>query len=401
MSNVSSGEDRSSHLVFPYFNVRNVTGPEDNAADRVVYVGKAPATSILELPIEENVRAYLVEGRKRKQPSQVHRAIRETLVNRPEDFSVLNGGVTIVARSCVIDDKSREMTLTGASIINGAQTQGVLRDFYEANDYFRQQSYLTPAPDIHVQYEVVVTDDEDLIANISIARNFQNDVKPISIIGNLGYLADLEEGFQRKHPELELQKSETDFVYEDSGYVDTLRLLQVIAALVPEELWVKPGEFNKVYTYSQKTKCLKEFQTIYEIARNGTDPAEREKYSRLYKFYVDVAGQAYDLHERWKSHEGFKGTGLRSIKRDGRDIVEVPDGIVFPILASLSVFAQETPTGWRINIPKHIDHELIQNAKGVYMEIANSNPNVMGKSKACYSSMITVTSLIKRFSQSD
>ena len=402
MSNSLSREVETSHQ-FPFYNVRNITGPEDKTAGRTIYVGKAPVTSILDLPVDENVRGYLLEGRKRRKPTQVHRAIKETLYNRPEDFSVLNGGVTIVARACEVDEKKNLLVLVDASIINGAQTQGVVKEYYEENDYFNQPVLPAlgdswPPSQIYVQYELIVTHDEELIANVSIARNFQNDVKPISIVGALGYLNELEERFSSSQPGLKLQKSETDFPYEDSSTVDTARLLQVIAALVPEELWVKPGEFSKVYTYSEKTTCLKDYQTIYEVAHNGTNPAEREKFLRLYKFYLDVVGQAYSLYETWKSHEGFKGTALRSIKRDGRDIVEVPEGIVFPILASLSVFAEETTTGWQIRIPSHIDFELIQNAKTVYMDIAKSNPNVMGKSRACYSSLMQLTSVIKRYS---
>lgn len=399
MSSFLPGEVETS-CEFPFFNVRNITGPEDKAAGRTIYVGKAPVTSILDLPVDENVREYLLEGRKRRKPTQVHRAIRETLYNRPEDFSVLNGGVTIVARACEVDEKKGLLLLIDASIINGAQTQGVVREFYEENSYFSQQPLFDSwsPPPIYVQYEVIVSHDEELIANVSIARNFQNDVKPISIVGKLGYLNELEERFSSSHPGLKLQKSETDFPYEDSSTVDTARLLQVIAALVPEELWAKPGEFNKVYTYSQKTMCLKDFQTIYEVAHNGTNSAEWEKYSRLYRFYLDIVGEAYSLYGTWKSHQGFKGTALRSIKRDNRDIVEVPDGLVFPILASLSVFAEETQNGWQINIPSHVDYELIQNAKTVYMDIAKSNPNVMGKSRACYSSLMQLTSVIKRYS---
>lgn len=400
MSDFPLREGNASHLVFPYFNVRNITGPEDKTSGRTIHVGKAPAISILDLSVDENVREYLLEGRKRKVPSQVHRAIKETLTNRPEDFSVLNGGVTIVARACEVDDKRNQLILSDASIINGAQTQGVIREFYEENGFFKQQRMFGSPPQVFVQFEIIVTDDEELIANVSIARNFQNDVKPISIVGTLGYFNDLEAHFTKVHPGLKLQKSETDFPYDDNTTVDTVRLLQVIAALVPEELWVKPGEFNKVYTYSQKTMCLKDFQTIFENAHKdkAAGAEQHQKYDRLYQFYLDVAGQAYTLHELWKSHRGFKGTGLRSIKREGGDVLEVPDGIVFPILASLSVFAEETPEGWRINIPSHIDNELIQNAKTNYMNIANSNPNVMGKSKACYSQLMQLTSVIKRYS---
>lgn len=380
---------------FRFYSIRNVSCPEDKDNGRKVLFGYAPATSVLDLPTDENVRDYLLEaeGRKRRQPTQVHRAIRNTLDNTPFNFSVLNGGVSIVARDHEVDEKKMTLRLLKPSIINGSQTQGVLRD------YFRdmEASGETP-PQIHVTFELIVTDDDALIAETSIARNYQNDVMTVSIAGRLGQLKELEESVQREFPQYKLQQSETQL---SDDYIATERLIQVITALTPEELWLKPGESgnpNKVYTYSMKTKCLKDFQAVYRKAKDPSDP-EHAKYRDLYQFYLDIAPQAYELHEKWKIHQGFAGTGLRSIQREGRTIKDVPDGIIFPILASLSAFAKKTSKGWKIEPPSVFrDEELINAAKSVYQDIANHNPWNMGKSKACYSALYQITSIYKRLS---
>ena len=380
-----------SPFSFPYYSLRNITSPEDKDAGREVYVGQAPLSSILDLPVDENVREFLPENKKRKVYSQVHWAIWDTLKYRPEEFSVLNGGVAIVTGIADVQDKDRLLRLYNASIINGAQTQGVVRDFYQ---HLEDRNLPYPDPEPHVKFEIIVSDDADLIAEVSIARNFQNDVARVSLAGRRGYLDELEESFRRDHPRLRLRKSETDVPYEDNTIVNTERLIQVIAALVPEELWVKNGEFNKVYTYSQKTKCLKEFEDIYLAAKN-VEHRMHEGNARLYQFYLDIAGQAYDLYRTWKRHQGFRGTGLHSLKRGPNgEIEDVPDGIVFPILASLSVFAVETDDGWKILKPQ-IDNELIQTAKTNYIEVARSNPNSMGKSRACYNQLSQLTSIAK------
>jgi hypothetical protein len=71
--------------------------------------------------------------------------------------------------------------------------------------------------------------------------------------------------------------------------------------------------------------------------------------------------------------------------------------LVFPILASLSEFAVKSKTGWRINPPSDFgDEELIPVAKGVYMEIADSNPTVMGRSKACYTALQQITAIYRK-----
>jgi hypothetical protein len=379
---------------FPFFSVRNITSPEDNINNRRVYVGHAPLSSIIDLPTDENVREYLAEAGKKRKYSGVHRAIMETLENNPDDFGVLNSGMVIVARHIEVDDKNHKAVLFGPSIINGSQTQGVIRDYRSKH---RRMPESTSGGELHIKYEIIVAVDEDVIANVSIARNFQNEVLPISIVGRQGHLDELEERFRQKYPLLQIRKSETDKPYSDNNIVDTEKLIQVIAALVPPELWVKGGDFNKVYSYSQKTRCLRDFEEIYKRAKGSTEHPDYAKYAQLYQFYLDIAPQAYDLYEKWKKHPGFRGSRIRSIERDeNRNIVDVPDGIIFPIIASLSSFASRGATGWTI-MDAGVDADLVQTAATAYMEVANSNPNVMGKSKACYTSLLQITTLIRTY----
>ena len=384
MKSSNSGGVRS--LLLSIHSIRNITSPEDKGDNRQVFSGQIPLVEILKLPTHENVRGYLVEaeGKQRRASTQVHRAIRETLKEQPSRFSVLNSGVVIVASKSDLDMEKRSIKLTSPSIINGSQTQGVVRDFVDAGN---------SVDDIHVKFELIVCDDEDLIADISISRNFQNDVQLISIAGKKGELDELEQAVQEAHPTLKLQKSETQRPANDNEYVHTEKLLQVIAALLPPQLWWKAGEYNKTFTYSAKATCLKDFRAIYDGAKEDEDP----RLSSVYDFYMDIAPQAYDLYRKWKEHQGFQGTGLRSIERDGREIIEVPDGIVFPILASLAQFAVKNKGKWKISQPDALDDdELIQTAKRAYMEIAKSKPEIMGKSKACYTALDQITAIYKK-----
>lgn len=381
---------------FPYHSFRNISCPEDVDNQRKVFSGHAPVTSVLNLSTDANVRDYLLEaeGKQRKRETQVNKEIRQTLESNPEIFSILNGGLVIVARSHEVDEQKKILYLTQPSIINGSQTQGVLKDFFG-----NVASEGEPLPKIHVKFEIIVTDDEDLIGEISIARNFQNDVASISIAGRRGQLDELERSLKKAIPGSKLQKSETQL---SEDYVGTERLLQVITALIPASLWPKSGETdnpNKVYTYSMKAKCLKEFQDIHRKAHDRKHE-EYESSNALYQFYLDIAPQALELYKKWKAHQGFAGTGIRSITREGREIVEVPDGIVFPILSSLSAFAKKTEDGWRIAPPKRFkDDEIIRAAKSVYQSMAASNPWLMGKSKACYFALNQITSIYQRLSE--
>jgi hypothetical protein len=394
MTSTVSARSRNS-LTLPFHCIRNISAPEDLANDRKVFTGQMPIRAILGLPTDENVRDYLrdAEGKERRMPTQVHQAIKATLRNNPEDFSTLNSGVAIVARDLEIDEKAKSVILRRPSIINGSQTQGVVRDFFEQLERDGQ-----PFPDIHIKFEVIVTQDEDLIGETSIARNFQNDVLTISIAGRRGQLDELEEAIRERLPGTKLKMSETQL---SEDYESTEKLLQVLAALTPPQLWPYVDERdnpNKSFTYHQRTRCLKLFQRIHDGAKDKKSE-EHEAMLRLYTFYLETAAQALELYKDWKTHQGFKGTGLRAIEREGGEIVDVPDGILFPILAALSNFAVKTRNGWRIQPPTQFqDRDLILAAKSAYQDIARSNPQTMGKSKACYSALYQISSIYKRLS---
>lgn len=380
-----------SRVKFPYHILRNISSPEDNEAGRRVYAGNAPITSFVSVPEDENVRTYIVtaEGKKRQRLTEVHRRIRDTLENQPSEFVVLNSGITLVAQDIDVDEKTRVVTLANPSIINGSQTRG------EILHYLKTHENGTPSFPVSCKFEIVVTNDDALIAEVSIARNFQNDVATLSIVGRRGILDELETRLQNEIDDFRLRKSETE---RSEDYHDTEKLLQVITALIPSELWQKPKEKDdpkKVYTYSMKAKCLKEFQDVYERAKEGDSTA-----AELYEFYLDVAPDAYRLYEKWKKHSGFMGTGLRSITRDGRQIVDVPDGIIFPIIASLSAFVRKKNGKWQILPPSLFrDEEIIHAAKAQYINVAHSNPWNMGKNQAIYSSLFQITNIYKRLTE--
>lgn len=374
-----------SAYAFHYTVCRNISAPEDEREGRKVYSGQAPASSVLKLEDNENVREYLVDakGKQKQSPTLVHQAIRKTLRDNTDQFNILNGGMVLVARAARNDDTNRVIHLDSPSIINGSQTQGELQKFF---DSMTERGALDPS----VKFEIIVTDDDNLIAEISIARNFQNDVRAISIAGRRGQLDELEEAVRKKIPGTQLRKSETHLT-ADGTYLDTEKLIQVIFALLPSDMLRKidarAEPTNKVFTYSQKTRCLKLFQRVVEHGPND-----------VYQCCLDLAPLAWNLYEKWKVHQGFHGTRLRSILRDESGIADVPDGIVFPILAAHAAFVKQTNEGfWVLTTPRAFtDQELIETAKQAYMEIAESNPQTMGKSKACYSTLLQITSIYAR-----
>jgi hypothetical protein len=141
----------------------------------------------------------------------------------------------------------------------------------------RNATPVRPAEDFYepsIKFELIVTKDDDLIAEVSISRNFQNDVRAISIAGRRGQLDELEAAIQRVIPDAKLRKSETDLAV-DGEYLDTEKLIQVLFALMPPKFFalLEKEATSKVFAYSQKTRCLKLFQRIVEGRQDGANEA--------------------------------------------------------------------------------------------------------------------------------
>jgi hypothetical protein len=124
--------------------------------------------------------------------------------------------------------------------------------------------------------------------------------------------------------------------------------------------------------------------------------------SEVYQYFLDISGQAWKLYGRWKSHPGFRESGFPLFERENGEGAAVPDGILFPILSAFSAFVEHRDQKWEINIPDVFDeNELIGAAEQVYMEIASRNPQTMGKSRACYSTLLRLTVLCARLARTN
>src|SRR6185503_16452258 len=90
------------------------------------------ARDILGLGTEDNLRSYIAEHSAGKR-NAVHKQIASTIEDLPDRFINRNSGITITCTSCEVDDNGRVARLKNASIINGAQTQGELRRYFESS----------------------------------------------------------------------------------------------------------------------------------------------------------------------------------------------------------------------------------------------------------------------------
>ena len=378
MKPAKSGSD-SGAFELNYITLKSVSAPEDVQSQRKRYCGVTTADKLFGLGWDENVRAYLgvnEDGKKRKS-TLVNLAIRETIDTRRDLFPVLNSGMVIVARRVVVDDAKRTAWLDHGSIINGAQTKGVLED------YFKEHPEDLEYPSVN--FELIITEDEELIGDISIARNYQNEVNSLSIYGRQGRFDKLENRMRKVDSSIKLRKSETDF---GEQYLDTEKPVQVLTVLTPQVIPLPsvvrnkktPETLYRVYAYRHRSRCLKDFAAVMD------DPVE---WKDAHDLFLSIAVEAWKLYERMKGEQSF--SRLLCVKGEviaARKVVApdgVPDGIVFPLLSALSRFVRKIPTGWKIDVPRNFPWQtLYQQAYIQHTTTAGNNPQTMGKDADCY-----------------
>ena len=112
-----------------YESIRNLTSPDEKKNGTRTFFANLPASEILKLNTDGNLRDYIPAhpGKKR---NSTHKAIADTILNRPDRFITMNSGFTISALDVEVDDNKKIAILKGGTIINGAQSQGELRRFF-------------------------------------------------------------------------------------------------------------------------------------------------------------------------------------------------------------------------------------------------------------------------------
>lgn len=217
-----------------------VTLPQMPGIDQA-YLGILPAVELMKLIDDEGeIRKSVFEDNVRdfqgdKKP--VNARMAETLANSSRSlFSVMNNGITIVARDLRVTGDIFQ--LKDYQIVNGAQTSHVL---------FNNRSNLVD-PEVSVPVKLIQTSDEDVITSIVTATNSQTEIKLDELNARAIAERNVERFFAAKEGAEMLRYERRSHQYDAQStdmvkarIIDRLTLLRSIAATFGDEPHIATG----------------------------------------------------------------------------------------------------------------------------------------------------------------
>ena len=225
----------------------------------------------------ENIRYYL--GHK----SDVNKSIEKTLIDNPGRFYYLNNGITAIAEMIEpkgkIKDKAKKLTLTGLSIINGAQTIAT------ASNHLAK-SPQSDISDAKVMITIIKANHRsEFSKSITKARNHQNEVNP----SDFASLDDIQEDLRLKLLHLKCHYSYKPGQVESTPNQIWLNEAAIALSLFHEDprypVWVKT-EFGSLCTPGERQYA--------ELFNSNTNPYHLINAVEFYRYAHDVITKASD-----------------------------------------------------------------------------------------------------------
>lgn len=196
-----------------------------------------------------NVRDYLGS---RRSDANINNGIKETSIAEPADFAVYNNGVTALVLDFELGARSRggrNLTITGISVVNGAQTTGSIGSL-EAD----------PSAELLVPVRFVKSSDEDLLDRIVRFNNLQNKVQAADfrsgdeiqnrLRGEFGQMSGVSyDGGRRGGSSDAIKRSRTSLASYTVGQVLTAFHGDPVAAYDKKaDIWVDDSMYSRIFS---------------------------------------------------------------------------------------------------------------------------------------------------------
>jgi hypothetical protein len=148
---------------------------------------------------------------------------------------------------------------------------------------------------------------------------------------------------------------------------------------------------DRSFIYSSKASIFKKFVEIAESEKASNN-------SVLYEFIHEIANEVLNLYEDLRSNKhviskqldsliDFKGKGYNTSNLDnnGNKKITILDGVIFPILACLSILiSKESGTFSILEVNKDVIQQITKNIV-VYSALReHNNAQILGKSATSY-----------------
>jgi hypothetical protein len=327
--------------------VNETTSPEEKRNNAMHYTITCAMKEVLGFNLDNNLRDFYGSEDSSKNKTTVHKEIKASFEENPSRFIQRNSGFTVVCNGIAVPQKNefgvKHITLTNPSLINGAQTQGMLKEI--------SKEYGGELDNTNVRVEIIVEKNLEEVKDIAIARNTSTNVSVLSRMGANDNFKILQKNMLEVLgvPAGKIQIKETD------DAIPTQTLLQVIKAMTPETLenshkgLLKP---SAVISYSSKAGVLTEFRKMME---------NKKKYEDVLNYFHTFSGLAWKEFESWTSDNEWVKY-IKKYPKIGKYNEETNEvlmqwGLICPAIYGLKSFLVEDTGKWTIKYPKHFNRK--------------------------------------------
>ena len=366
--------------------VKNTTSPEEKKNGSMHYTIVCSLKEILNLNVFENLRIAYTSDESIKRITPKHKEIYQSFEDAPDRFIQRHSGFTVICNEIKVSSPQEyginTVTLDNASLINGAQTQDLLKNLLE--DYEGVEAY----ENVNIRVEVLVEKAQDERIEIAIARNTSTNVSNLSIMGKKRYFDPLEIGVTNiLGNDHRLQKSETD------DGIPTQTLLQTLRTMTPREIRdeYKSLKDSPVKSYSGKAMVLNEYKDMVDAEADGRVKNSRFESSVL-NYYRSFAGYAWIEYGKWSSDKDWiplwkKSDNYKKIGKYNQkdDLFDLTWAILCPLLYGLQHFLYEEKSGsWKIKYSNSFDKKAYMNYVLDRFKDSGFEPQTFAKDRAYY-----------------
>ncbi|MDC0467025.1 AIPR family protein [Gammaproteobacteria bacterium] len=369
--------------------VKNTTSPEEKKLNSMHYTLVCSIKEILNLNVFENLRVAYTSDESIKRITPKHKEIYESFKEAPNRFIQRHSGFTVICNDINVSSPQEyginTVTLENASLINGAQSQDLLKKLL--TEYEGVEEY----ENVNVRVEVIVEKALDERIEIAIARNTSTNVSNLSIMGKKRYFDPIEVGLKKiLGKDHGLQKSETD------DAIPTQTLLQTLRTMTPREIRdeYKSLKDSPVKSYSGKAMVLNEYKDMVDHEMKSQEANSRFE-SPVLNYYRSFAGYAWLEYEKWSTDKDWipfwkKSDRYQKIgkynEKDGT--FELTWAILCPLLFGLQHYLYEEKAGaWNIKYSDKFDKKKYMDYVLDRFKDSGFEPQTFAKDRAIYSDL--------------